>query len=353
MSFKNRLASILKAKPYNINDLLVRAEQIRAMHTHIALCPSPTGSNWLGINNATQRLFPDSFLEIPQEYSNQVLSETDLGLLLEKLNQLQFSNIILSGYPLYFQKIVRGCINSSAQKISVIIHGTFSEMGHGTHAAEPMRNILELLANNSLHKVGVVRKDVTDFIQHNWNYRAFTLLHKCEVSENTRARELPKRALKIGIFGSGNFNKNIHNQVCGALLIKDALIYVGHKDSFNYLGTSRIESIGNKSKEEFLNVLADMDINLHLSFSESWGQIATESLAMGVPCLVSPATNILDADPWLREVLTVNKIDAPLAIAEAIQNTMQHYTGISEKGIDCIRALNREADISMQKFLEA
>lgn len=45
-----------------------------------------------------------------------------------------------------------------------------------------------------------------------------------------------------------------------------------------------IEHGKNLSRERFLSILGSMDLNLYMSYSESWGLVAYESEAMGVKC---------------------------------------------------------------------
>ena len=96
-----------------------------------------------------------------------------------------------------------------------------------------------------------------------------------------------------------------------------------------------------------------MDVNLHLSFSESWGQLAAESLALGVPCLVSATTNLLDDDAWLKEKLTVNRIDAPVIIAEKLESVIKDKEETGKRGNAYVAALNQKADKLLADFLNA
>ena len=46
-----------------------------------------------------------------------------------------------------------------------------------------------------------------------------------------------------------------------------------------------IEHGKNLPNERFLQILGSMDLNLYMSYSESWGLVAYESEAMGVKCI--------------------------------------------------------------------
>ena len=50
-------------------------------------------------------------------------------------------------------------------------------------------------------------------------------------------------------------------------------------------------------------------INTYVSFSECWGQLITESLIMGVPCLAANNSGIFDENDFLFEKLVVKEFD--------------------------------------------
>jgi len=70
---KNRLFK----KNNNVHLLIDELKKVRSINTCLVLYGSPTEGNWLGIANATKALYPDNSIEIPQWYSNPVLSEKE------------------------------------------------------------------------------------------------------------------------------------------------------------------------------------------------------------------------------------------------------------------------------------
>lgn len=352
MAVKKFLQDLVKGKPYNLAVLLEEIRQIRKTQSHLAICASPTGPNWLGIRNATLQLFPDATLQLPQHYSQQLLDDRDLQQLAGVIREQQFSNIIFSGFPVYFTKLVTLLQGVAGQQQSVILHGTFSEVGAGGKISEGITVPLQLLQQKKIQKLAAVRKDVADFIEKQWRCSAFTLHNKCMVPRVIEPFFSNGDEKRIGVLGTENFNKNLHNQVSAAVTVPGCRVYVSQPQLYTYLNAPQIVGIPRSNHSEFLRALASMDVNLHLSFSESWGQIAAESMALGVPCLVSPNTNLLDGDPVLREALTVERVDAPLVIAAKLERALANRRELSARGLAHIDWINKEAGQLMATFLE-
>lgn len=353
MAVRKLLQSLVKGKPYDMAALLKQVEGIRNAGDTLAICAAPTGPNWLGIRNATVQLFPGSSVELPQYYSQQLLEDSDIILLTNTIKQQAFANVVFSGFPPYFKKLVDALQGVKDLRLSVILHGTFSEVEQGGKISEAMLLPLQLAGQSKLQKVGAVRKDVADFVGSYMRVPTFTLHNKCVVPADVLPT-LPKDGLQhIGVFGTENFNKNLHNQVAGAAMLSNCRVFVTQPQLYAYLNNAAITGVPHSSHAKFLGYLASMDVNLHLSFSESWGQIAAESMALGVPCLVSSNTNLLDGDEVLKEVLTVQKIDSPKHIAAKLERALAEQSTLSATCKNYVQTLNIEADELMKKFLEA
>jgi glycosyltransferase involved in cell wall biosynthesis len=104
---------------------------------------------------------------------------------------------------------------------------------------------------------------------------------------------------------------------------------------------------------DYLGLLGQMDVNLHLSFSESWGQLTAESLAMGVPCLIANHSDIYDYDPLLRERLVSPHFDDPLALAGDVARVIEERHALADRCRQYVGTLNRMADVLLKEFLEA
>jgi hypothetical protein len=77
----------------------------------------------------------------------------------------------------------------------------------------------------------------------------------------------------------------MYPKVNHTLIIENVMVQVLDKSIFQNLEMDdRIVEHGkNLPREQFLSILCSMDLNLYMSFNESWGLVAKESETMGVP----------------------------------------------------------------------
>lgn len=324
--------------------LFSEIEKIRTKSDILAICPGTTGSNWMGVMNATLSLFPENTFIIPQYFSDPVYTEKELKEISDKIIALRFEKIVFSGFPDYFSTFIESV---HSVKKYVVFHGSFSELS-GTNS---LGLILKFESSGKLSKIGFVKKGLSEYFRKTCDVKCCDLFLKTSLTENI-GKKILEGTVNIGVFGNSNFNKNIHNQVAAALTVKESKVHVISDADFSYLcNTNRIIKHGKLERENFLGLLASMTINSHISFSESWGQIVTESLALGVPCLTSDNNGILDYDDYLAEKLIVRQYDNPVAIARQIEKVLSEREKISVNGIEYIKKLNIIADQKLTGFL--
>jgi glycosyltransferase involved in cell wall biosynthesis len=318
---------------------------IRNRSEILAICPDNTGPNWLGIKNATLSLFPDCTFIIPQYYSTQIYSDKELKQIADSISNLNFKLVVFSGFPTYFELLTKWI--KGVKKV-VVFHGALSEL---TTNRNQLDQIFEIAKKKDIQKIGFIKKGLKECFDSNQSLDCSHLILKTTLP-NTQLLQRHK-TMSIGIFGNSGFNKNLHNQVAAALLIENCNVNVLNDYKYAYLGKSeRIINHEPLDKIAFLSLLGSMDINLHISFSESWGQIVTESLSLGVPCLTSNNNGIFDYDDFLAEKLIVNQYDNPVAITEKIKDVLANREEISERGIEYIQKLNKIADEKLKSFVE-
>ncbi|MFN8317566.1 MAG: hypothetical protein U0T32_14050 [Chitinophagales bacterium] len=269
------------------DDLINRVVAVRAHNDVLVLYGSPTEGNWLGIANATKSLFPDNAVEVPQYYSKPTFDTKQTQEICFAIMDLKFKRIVISGFAFYFFEWID--LLSKQTEVSVLFHGTISEF-YSRDTQIIVENFVNRAMNGTIKDVGFVKSGLSDIFNKLYNIKTYQVAFPLpEIPNNIVRLELDKTKIHIGVFGANTFNKNLHNQVINALLYENTVVHVLEKSIFSYLNKNdRIVEHGkNLPRTTFLNILASMDLNLYMSFNESFGLVAYESEALGVPCVKS------------------------------------------------------------------
>lgn len=283
---KNRLFG--RSNPDLLKEKCAELKHLRNISSEVVIYGTPTQGNWLGIANATTSLFPDTAYAFPQEYSNNVFNNKEFEAWKKQLLNLEFQKITFSGFAYFFFDVIEEIGNEL--QIEIIFHGTISEF-HDLEKQKWIGKMIQLTKVNKIKCIGFVKEGMAETFNKLYNFDCFRVpLPTPEIPKNIKKLELDRSKLHIGVFGADTFNKNLHNQVIHALLIENAVVHVLDKSIFAYLGMNdRIVEYGkNLPREKFLGILGSMDLNLYMSYSESWGLVAYESAVMGVKCLKMP-----------------------------------------------------------------
>jgi glycosyltransferase involved in cell wall biosynthesis len=268
-----------------VSQLDFKLHEIRKTNAVLVLFGSPTEGNWKGIANATLGLYPENALEIPQWYSNAVLSEAESIRLINKIIELKFDKIIISGFANYFFDWIE--LLHTNTEIEIIYHGTISEFHDPVHQ-KFIKQLIAFGKSKKINRFGFVKFGLAEVFTKLYNFQCYHQpLNTPLIPEGIKKIELDHNKIHIGVFGANTFNKNLHNQVIHALMIDNTIIHVQDKSIFSYLDKDEriIEHGKNLSREEFLGILSAMNLNLYMSFNESWGLVTYESEALGVPSI--------------------------------------------------------------------
>lgn len=262
--------------------LVIKLQEISENNSVLVLYGSPTEGNWKGIANATLGLFPSNSLEIPQWYSNTVLNEKETIEICTLFYQAKFEKIVFSGFAPYFFDWIE--LLHPHTEIEIIYHGTISEF-HDPLKQNFIEQLISFGKTKKISRFGFVKEGLAEVFSKLYDFNSFHQpLNPPIIPKEIKKIELDKTKLHIGVFGADTFNKNLHNQVIHALMIDEVVVHVLDKSIFKYLGKEdRIVEHGKDlPREKFLSILGSMDLNLYMSFNESWGLVAKESEAMGV-----------------------------------------------------------------------
>ena len=300
-----KFKKLLFSKGNNLTVLALqkKIESIRENTTQLVIYGSPTEGNWKGIAIATKNLFPKNAIEIPQWYSNPVLSKKETLDIVAKIIELNFDKVVISGFANYFFDWID--LLAEKVKIEVIYHGTISEF-HGVDSRNQIQKMVNFSKTGKIHSIGFVHKGLAEKFEKLFCIKTYHQpLPIPALPDSIQKIKVDHAKINIGVFGADTFNKNLHNQVIHALLVENSVVHVLDRSIFAYLGQNdRIVEHGKDLPYgKFLSILSSMDLNLYMSYNESWGLVAAESEAMGVPSLNFP---LVDYKDLIEQKITAN-----------------------------------------------
>jgi hypothetical protein len=334
--------------------IIERIQEIaKNQESNLAICIENTHSSYLGVKNATFNLFPNSTIVLPAYYSDILLSEQEFKILTEEIKRHKFKNVIISTLPVSMNPFLE--LLTEYENVKVIFHGAFSELSNETIEKQLIKMIHDT-KSGKIKRLGFVKSGLDKWAQKTFGIDCVQLqLKPLKIEKKSLYSENKTTKIKIGIFGNSGFNKNLHNQIAGALAVENSEIHTTIHTGFENCGfQNRIIVHPLLNHTEFIGLLADMSINLHLSFSEGMGgQIFTESLSIGIPCLTSYNNEYLKFDTYLQNLLTVKQYDNPWEIKKAIESVMLiDRQELSQQIQDYSRHIEREYKILLDAFLK-
>lgn len=325
---------------------------IRSRGDVIVICPQNTGYNWLGVLNATLGLFPMQTLVLPQYYSNSVFNQSELNDLAKAISAKKFQNIIFSGFPEYFETLIRPLGKNN--NCHVFYHGFLAELAGNKIQQESLKLIFDLSRENLLRSVAFNKKGLSETFSPLIKIKTYHLFLKTPVlavPEDKFSKMDGK--VHIGVLVNNTFRKNPHNQVAAALTIPNSIVHCSSKMEYDCFGHEEkiVENPAVLEHKQYLSLLGAMDVNTHVTFAESWGQVITESLMLEVPCLASSNSGVFDFDSELGKLLIVKEFDNSAAIAEQIKRVLPFKEEIGRKGREYVLKLNKMADERLAEWL--
>lgn len=304
-------------------ELVKRVLKILKKSNLIVFTYQATGANWKGVQTATKAMYPDNFLVLPQSYSNSLLSEKQRKKLTEILIKNGLDSIIFSGLPNYsFTWLVE--FHKANIKTGIIFHGGLAELNQNTLGQITIKNIFKFAKEGKISKIYVVKEGLDKLFSAITNVETSRIIPPISLPKNIKINKFNDGKIHVGIFGNDSYNKNRHTQVAAAALIPNSIAHIIGKNEFSYLlPNDRVISHQQLSRKEFLELLGSMNINLYCSYSESWGQVTLESLAMGVPCLTGNNSGIIDILKPEHKNYVLNVVDNPFIISQKIIEVLQ------------------------------
>jgi hypothetical protein len=248
---------------------------IRRQSDSLAITPTITGYSWMGVNRATHALFPGSVLELPHVLGEPAYSHRELMDICRHVHAQGFSQLILSGFPPCFESLALR-FRDHGLTVGCVFHGFLSECGQSPLSSQPFKAVLRLCRAGVIAKLACNKKGLPETIGRLAGLRVHKVILPTRVAQFPVRRAIQRAPgeIHIGVLAHDTFRKNIHNQVAAALLIDGATVHVAGTPAVDYWDCKHrlVHHPETMPHGDYVSLLGQMDINLHLSFSESWGR---------------------------------------------------------------------------------
>jgi hypothetical protein len=342
-----------KSNKAALQALILTLHHLRKKSDAVVLSPVPTGYSWLGVYNGGKSMFSEIFVELPHYYSQSIFSDKELNQLSFEIASLRFRQILFNGFPEYFQKLVNTVkAEQPGVIVGVIYHGFPAELSANKTVQSTVRALTGLVRQKKIQKIGFAKKGFGMAFEKLFEVPCFEMIY----INPEPIQDIPKYndgKVHIGVLVNNLFRKNFHTQVMAALLVENSVVHVTDASELDYLGMpERFIGHGSLKHEAFIRLLGSMHINFHVTFSEaSGGQVCSESISQGVPCLSAYTSSFFDYNEELKSQLIVEGGDDPYFIYLKAVAVLKNQADIGPKCRKYGAYLNTLAKERIETFL--
>ena len=270
-----------------------------------------------------------------------------------EIKKHKFNYVVISTLPISLNNFLDQLCDS--ENVNVIFHGALSELSNKKIESQLIKMITYTKAGK-IKRLGFVKSGLDKWAKKMFDIDCIQLqLKPVEKIKFRKSDTSNSPKIKIGVFGNTSFNKNLYNQIAGALAVDGAEIHTTIQTGFDDLGyDDRIVIHPFLDHLSFIKLMSEMTLNSHLSFSEGMGgQIFTESLSQGVPCLTSYNNEYLKFDKYLQDLLTLDQYDNPWEIKKAIEKVLnENLETVSLRLIQYSSHIKKEHEELLETFLK-
>lgn len=316
----------------------------------VAVCHA----NWPGVKAATEALgFP---LVLRENDSDATWN----AIFLAALRHVNINKVLISGVPPGAADLA-ALLHADGRLVYLTYHGSFAQhIGYSYSGAESnaFGSALSALTKGHVSRLGLLKIEMINVVK-SMGINAFALnnlVDKDSAWTAPKFRSFDGR-LHIGILGRGSLGKNLMTQVVAACTLPNVVVHIlklEHEPSYLRLCKASVVRHDEMDHSAFRRLLAQMDVNVYASLHECQPMVALESIAAGVPCIISDTSTIYSYDARLEKQLVCNRPDSADAIQACIKSTIDVHVQAEFKDIvkSYINFYNEKACSSWEAFLQ-
>jgi hypothetical protein len=256
-------------------------------------------------------------------FGDPILETSDLSNLTDHLDDLVaagVTTVVIQGWPPNAEGFATAATEAGLSVLGVF-HSSPAQHGVDGGEAEAVFQMLELQRSGVMSGVATVKAGLVDPFKtlgyeiHHVGNRVPVLgvVEPVTVAEGTN----------VGILLFPMWRKNVTTQVLAAHDL-GWRPFVMADPQVAYLSPHDLTVTGELPRDEFLSILAALDISFNVTLSECHPMMPMESYRLGVPCLISNTSDLFTDDPRLNELTTVDEPDNPAAIAAAATQLLEN-----------------------------
>ncbi|HSJ72592.1 MAG TPA: hypothetical protein VLA29_13215 [Acidimicrobiia bacterium] len=249
-------------------------------------------------------------------FGDPILESPDLNALIPRIGELRdagVATIVIQGWPPGSAPFARAA-QAEGMDVRAVSHSAPTQHGVDSGEAEAVAGALELLSVGVLTRFGTVKAGLREAYASLGHTVDHVPNRVPEVSGVTSRRH--DGGTHAGVFLFPMWRKNVATQILAARTL-GWTPHVMADPNVPYLSKRDFVAHGEIKRDDFLPLMASMDINLNVTLSECHPMMPMESYRLGVPCLMSRTSDLFAANEELWELTTVDRIDDPSAIATA------------------------------------
>lgn len=286
-----------------------------------------------------------------EAFGTPVLVAPDLGVaaevIIDRLKTAEASRLVIQAWPPGAARLA-GLAARSGISVAVVNHASLAQHGTDAGEAESVTEVLHLLGTGVVDRVGFVKQGLAEAFAA-MGHRVHHLSNRLPQLPAVQPRDLGPGE-HIGVFFFPYWRKNVTTQVAAGLIL-GATTHVMHRPSVPYLPTDRVVEHGELPRHRFLELLAGVDLNLHVTLSECHPMTPMESYLLGVPCLVSRTSALFTDDLELLAITAVAEIDDPAIIATRARALLEAKDAIIPRALASLRRSDTAAAAAWEAFV--
>jgi glycosyltransferase involved in cell wall biosynthesis len=307
-------------------------------------------AHWLGIRSATE------MLALPTALRDDQSGEEWDDALLSLLREWRVAQVVINGFPPRSLALARR-LHEAGVRVHCVYHGSFVQHVQNEDERRAFAAIVTGLNEGSVAGLGLVKNEMVQ-VATELGLRAMpigNMVVRRDALQGPRFSTLDGR-VHIGVLGGRTLGKNVIMQLMAACTFPEVVVHVLTLDyDLPYMTHCRAEVRQHAPRPalHFQRLISQMDINLYVSMFECQPMVALESIAAGVPCIISDTSTIYQSAPALQQLLVCPQQDAADAVRGCIAR-VAHALGpeLSDRLRDHVATVNYIAVSSFAQLLD-